>query len=265
MFVILAQESTRLGRSEPVTASRQLPIFPEARAMSTQDFDLDELAAYLHLTPQQVEKLANRDEIPGRKVAGKWRFARADVHHWLEQRIGVYDEAQLVKVEGVLDRSGQHEQPVRIHEMLRPETIKIPLTSRSPRKIITEMCELGASTGLLWDTPKMVEAVLARESMHPTALDNGVALLHPRRPMPSILAEGFLAMGRSFQGIPFGGSRGLLTDVFFLICSIDDPSHLRTLARLSRIINDASFLEMVRTADDPIEIHQQIQEREEAL
>ena len=49
----------------------------------------------------------------------------------------------------------------------------------------------------------MVEAVRAREEMHSTALDNGVALLHPRRPTVTDLAEAVLALGISPGGIPF--------------------------------------------------------------
>lgn len=233
--------------------------------MPSQDFDLDELAAYLHLNPSQVEKLAGRDDIPGRKVAGKWKFAKADIHHWLENRIGVFDDQELVRVEGVLDRHGRHDEPVRVVDMLHENTIKIPIKGRSPRKVITEVCELGTTAGYLWDAPKMIEAVLTRENMHSTALDNGVALLHPRRPMPTILAEGFLAMGRTYQGIPFGGSRGILTDVFFLICSIDDPSHLRTLARLSRIISDTNVISAIREADHADDVLKIIEEREDEL
>lgn len=233
--------------------------------MPSQDFDLDELAAYLHLTPPQVEKLANREEIPGRRVSGKWKFSKADIHHWLEHRIGVYDDSQLEKVEGVLDRHGKHEEPVRISDMLHASTIKIPITSRSPKKVITEICNVAADAGYLWDTAKMIDAIQQRESMHSTALDNGVALLHPRRPLPSILSEGFLAMGRTYQGIPFGGSRGVLTDVFFLIGSIDDPSHLRTLARLSRIINETSVVQAIRAADHAEDVLSIIEEREDQL
>ncbi|WDI42060.1 PTS sugar transporter subunit IIA [Bremerella sp. P1] len=233
--------------------------------MPSQDFDLDALAAYLHLTPPQVEKLANRDDIPGRKVAGKWKFAKADIHHWLEHRIGVFDDSELERVEGVLDRHGKHEEPVCISDMLHESTIKIPITSRSPRKVITEICDVAMQAGYLWDEPKMIDAVLQRENMHSTALDNGVALLHPRRPLPAIISEGFLAMGRTYQGIPFGGSRGILTDVFFLIGSIDDPSHLRTLARLSRIINDSAVLEGIRAADHADEVLELIREREDAI
>jgi PTS system nitrogen regulatory IIA component len=204
--------------------------------MAENDFDLDQLAAYLHLTPPQVEKLASRDVIPGRKIAGKWRFSRADVHIWLESRIGVSDDAELAKVEDVLQRQVQSiEEEITISNLLRPELIKVPLLTKSPRKIVGEICEMAAEAGVLWDPAKMTEAILARESLHSTALDNGVAMLHPRRPMPSILAEGFVALGRSYQGIPFGGSRGILTDIFFLIASTDDRFHLRTLARLSRI------------------------------
>ena len=88
----------------------------------------------------------------------------------------------------------------------------------------------------------MVEAVRAREELHPTALDSGVALLHPRRPMPSILGGPILAMARTERGIPFGGRHGADTDLFFLICSIDDRDHLQTLARLSRLAVDPDLL-----------------------
>ena len=42
--------------------------------MARQDFDIDELAKYLHLTPPQVSRMADRGKLPGRKVGGQWRF-----------------------------------------------------------------------------------------------------------------------------------------------------------------------------------------------
>jgi PTS system nitrogen regulatory IIA component len=232
--------------------------------MPQQDFDLAQLASYLHLTPQQVEKLANRDKIPGRKVSGKWRFSQADVYHWLEDRIGVSGTDELERVEGVLDRHTR-EESVSIKDMLAVDLIKIPLSGRSPKKIVTEICNVAADSCRLWDVNKMAEAVISRESMHSTALDNGVALLHPRRPLPNILSEGFLALGRSHQGIPFGGSRGILTDIFFLICSFDDRTHLRTLARLSRIISDPEITQAIRELHHADEIYQRIIDKEEEL
>jgi PTS system nitrogen regulatory IIA component len=234
--------------------------------MPHRDFDIESLAAYLHLTPQQVTRLADRGKLPGRKVSDRWRFARADIHHWLERRIGLSDEEELVDVEDVLHRSAGAEQPkeIRIAELLPLEAIAIPLAARTRNSVITRMVELAANTGWLWDPPKMVEAVRAREDMHPTALENGVALLHPRRPMSRILSQPFLALGRTGTGIPFGGAAPV-TDVFFLVCSVEDRGHLRVLARLSRVLASPGFLDALREVPDAQAAHQLFVEAEGKL
>ena len=153
--------------------------------MPYTDFDLEGLARYLHLAPHQVARLADRGQLPGRKVGGEWRFAKADIHHWLEQRIGVSDEEQLLEVEGVLERSAPSDQEtaVSLAEVLPLEAIAIPLAARTRSSVVDSMVELAAGTGMLWDPKQMAAAVRSREEMHSTALESGVALLHPRRPL----------------------------------------------------------------------------------
>jgi len=234
--------------------------------MASQDFDVDSLAAYLHLTPQQVARMADRGKLPGRKVGGQWRFSEAEIHHWLEERIGLGDEEDLVQVETVLDRRhGRQLEVVSIAKMLPREAIAVPLQARTRGSVIGEMAQLAAQTGLLWDPDRMADAVRERESLHPTALDIGVALLHPRRPIPSILAEPFLALGRTYQGVPFGGERGALTDLFFLILATDDRSHLRILARLSRLLTDTTTIDGLRCCEDPASTLEWIAIREAEL
>lgn len=219
--------------------------------MSEPDFDVDQLASYLHLLPQQVSRLADRGGLPGRKVGGAWRFSRAEIHHWLEDRIGVSGDEELAAMEQRWRRdAGAADEHPTVSAMLPLEAIAVPLAARTRGSVITSMVELASQSGLLWDPDKMTDAVRAREEMASTALDNGVALLHPRRPMPSILAEPFLALGVAPGGIPFGSGRSGLTDIFFLVCSVDDRGHLRTLARLSRILGSPGCLEGLRGAAD---------------
>lgn len=234
--------------------------------MAAQDFDIDSLAIYLHLTPTQVARMADRGKLPGRKISGHWRFSEAEIHHWLEDRIGLSGEEQLLQVENVLEqRSGGTAAAVSIARMLPREAVAVPLQARTRSSVIDAMTELAARSGRLWDPAKMAQAIRERENLHPTALDNGVALLHPRRPMPTIVEEPFLAVGRTYQGIPFGGTQGGLTDVFFLICSIDDQGHLRTLARLSRLLNDTMFLDGLRCSEDARSLHDWLALREADL
>lgn len=230
--------------------------------MAQADFDIDRLAAYLHMSPAAVTKLAERGKLPARRVGGEWRFSAAEIHHWLEDRIGLSDDQELAQMEGALDRAAEVEvETVSITGLLRMEAIEVPLAARTRGSVITRMAELAAETHLLWDVAKMADAVRAREEMHSTALDNGVALLHPRRPMPGILAEAVLALGIAQGGIPFG-TGGRLTDVFFLICSTSDHEHLRILARLSRVINDQDFLAALRAAEDAAAAYHLIKARE---
>ncbi|MEA1950917.1 MAG: PTS sugar transporter subunit IIA [Planctomycetota bacterium] len=235
--------------------------------MPHSDFTIESLAAHLHLTPQQVIRLADRDKLPGRKVGGKWVFSRADIHHWFEDRIGLSDEGELVEVEGVLGRSASTgaDHEIAVAELLLPEAIAVPLAARTQGSVIRGMVDMVAQTGMLWDPEKMIEAISAREKMHPTALGNGVALLHPRRPMASILGQPLVALGITPSGIPFGGGRGMLTDIFFLICSIDDRGHLQALARLSRMITASGVLDELRAAPDSPTAHRLIVEADRDL
>ena len=157
------------------------------------------------------------------------------------------------------------QEEIVIRQMLPPEAIAVPLAARTRNSVIGAMVDLAAETGYLWDPAKMAEAVRAREDLYPTALDNGVALLHPRRPMSSILGQPLLALGCTSSGIPFGKGKGGLTDVFFLICSTDDRGHLRTLARLSRVIGSPGFLEELRETSDAATAHRLIAQTEDKL
>jgi nitrogen PTS system EIIA component len=234
--------------------------------MPYTDFDVEMLARYLHLDPQQVIKLAERDKLPGRKIGGEWRFSRPDIHQWFENRIGLSEEEGLVEVENVLQRSAppENEKPISISELLPVEAIAVPLHARTRSAVIDAMVNLAADTGLLWDAKAMAEAVRLREEIHPTALENGVALMHPRRPMTKILSQPFLALGCTLSGIPFG-SGCPLTDVFFLICSTDDRVHLHTLARLSRLLTVSGFLNELHQAQDAKTAHRLIVEAEQGL
>jgi nitrogen PTS system EIIA component len=233
--------------------------------MAEQDFDIDRLAAYLHLDPQQISRLADRGKLPGRKVGGVWRFSGQEIHHWLEERIGLSDEEELVKMEGALERAALpgEDQPIQIAELLKLDAVAVPLEARTKSKVVTAMTKLAESTGLLWDAEKMADAIRSREEMYPTAMEGGVALLHPRRPLASILAEPFIALGITTTGIPFGGNG--MTDIFFLLCSTTDQEHLRTLARLTRLIGDGKLLTELRQVASPIEAHRLIADREEEL
>lgn len=224
--------------------------------MQNEEYDLDRLASFLHIEKKQAEKLVSRGKIPGKRVDGQWRFSSIEIHHWLEKRLGLLDEDELAKMEGAMARqSNALPEDSSVQGLLGPDRIANPLEAKTKSSVIRQMCELAGQSGLLWDVERMAEAVREREDMFTTALDCGAALLHPRRPMPGILGQPLLALGITHRGVPFGDS-GILTDVFWLICSTDETTHLKTLARLSRLLAADGFLDELRESVGPDEAFQ---------
>jgi excisionase family DNA binding protein len=44
---------------------------------------IDEVARYLRLAPRTVYKLAKSGNLPGRKIANRWRFHQYDIEAWV--------------------------------------------------------------------------------------------------------------------------------------------------------------------------------------
>lgn len=235
--------------------------------MTEEDFDLESLAEFLHLHAAQIARMAERGKLPGRRVGGAWRFSRPEIHHWLEGRIGLGDQDELLHVEGALERvpAPLEDSLLSITQLLPAEAVEVPLAARTRNSVITSMAEVAARTGWLWDPASLAAAVRSREDLYPTALETGVAMLHPRRPMPSILGRAFIAFGRTEHGIPFGSARGALTDLFFLLCSVSDRGHLHALARLSRLLAGEDFVAELRAAPDAGSVLERVAAREQTL
>jgi PTS system nitrogen regulatory IIA component len=236
--------------------------------MADDSFDIASLAAYLHMMPAQVTRLAERGKLPGRRIGGQWRFTRPEVSQWLEERMGLSGDEELAAMEGRLRRDDSHGASViDLAELLPMETVAVPLAARTRASVIKAMCELAAASGRLWDVERMADAVSQRESMAPTALENGIALLHPRRPQSSILDQAVIALGITSGGIPFGGGPGGsgLTDIFILIAATSDHEYLRTLARVSRIVNDRDWTSTLRAAPDAFAARELIMQRDSEI
>ena len=232
--------------------------------MGNEMMDLEQLARYLRRDLREVSKLASRGHLPGQKVSGQWRFARAEINHWLETQMSSYDENQLTVLETAHHDRGA-DPDLLVSSLLSPESVAVPLAATTRFSVLKELVKLAEKSWQVYDPAAVLEAVRHREDMASTALDNGVAIPHPRRTMPTVLGESVLAYGRTASGIPFGAPSGGLTDIFFLICCQDDYTHLQVLARLSRLLLRPGFIDALRDAETPTETWHLIEATEREL
>lgn len=206
--------------------------------MPYRNMSLEDFARHVGMDAREVRKLADRGKLPGHKVGGEWRFNRAQVTEWLQQEMHTLDETRLIALERSLKDAAASPEATQmiVTSLIGLEGIDIQLPARTKASVIRELVNLAERTGLLYDKEGLREALEAREEMCSTALPNGVALPHPRQPMPYVSAEPLVCVARVPGGIGFGSNQHELTRLFMLVCCHDDRHHLRVLARLMRIL-----------------------------
>lgn len=50
---------------------------------------IDEIATYLRVSKETIYKMVQRNQIPGSKLGGQWRFNRATVDDWLQSQSNI--------------------------------------------------------------------------------------------------------------------------------------------------------------------------------
>ena len=223
-----------------------------------------ELARQLGRDRREIEKLVNRGRIPGRKVAGEWQFHPTEITHWLEQEMREFTDRELAAVE-VSQRSAETDADLPVSSLLKPETVEVPLQARTKRSVLESLVEVAGRTWQIWKPSSVLKAVREREQVLSTGFENGVAIPHPRNPLPDCLGESVIAFGRTLSGIPFGAPNRQLTNLFFLVLCRDSRTHLQVLARLGRLIQITDFLEVLRQSDDSQTIYDLIYEFDQKL
>lgn len=209
---------------------------------------IEEVMTQLGRERREVERMASRGHIPGRRVAGEWRFNRLEITQWLETELRDLDEQGLARVE-LAQQSIDLDPRSPISQLISPQTVQVPLDAGTRPSTLLKLVEVAGRTWQILEPTAVLEAVKQREAVMSTGFDNGVAIPHPRNPLPDALSDSVVAFGRTLSGIPFGAPKRALTDMFFLVLARDSPTHLQILARIGRLLQLPDFVTSLRTTE----------------
>ncbi len=229
--------------------------------MPYQNMSLEDFARHVGMDEREVWRLADRGVLPGNKVSGQWRFNRAQVTEWLQQEMPSFKEDRLIGLEKAM---GAEVGAMTVTELIGLDGVDAALAANTRASVLRELVKLAERTGLLYDAKGLLDALEERESLCSTALPHGVAIPHPRQPMPYVSAEPLICVARLSRGIGFGSPYNDLTRLFFLICCHDDRHHLRVLARLVRIL-DSDMIERLMEADTSERLLEMMIEKERTV
>jgi mannitol/fructose-specific phosphotransferase system IIA component (Ntr-type) len=173
---------------------------------------------------------------------------------------------RLAKIEkGVSAHHGFDAEALLIYPMIPLKGIAVPLKARTRDAVIRGLADIACAADLVYDRDLLIQEIRAREGLCATAMAPGVALPHPRHPLPYDIAASFVVVGATHSGIPFGAADGSLTRLFFLICCKDDRTHLHVLARLAQMLHEAPAIDEMIAAEDADELAEILKLREKSV
>jgi excisionase family DNA binding protein len=184
---------------------------------------VQEVATLLKLHPRTVMKMAMGGDLPAAKVGKKWRFDRGRIENWLEARMEPSPSVSAINLSSI-----------RQSELLPLDHILILPTAPDRQEVLRVMASKVDFSKYGVSREELINLLLEREAMFPTAMEYGVAFPHPRHPIASLPMPA-LVLACVPEGVEFGAPEGEKTHVFAMICAPDDRTHVALLSRLARI------------------------------
>ena len=153
---------------------------------------------------------------------------------------------------------------MRLTEILKPENIKVPLTSTTKTEAIGELVNLLADNKAITDPKKVLDSVLDREATRTTGIGNGLAIPHGKC---AGTADLVMAIGKAATPIDFQAIDGRPVTLIWLLTSPPDKTgpHIHALARISRLMTIDKFRQSLAEAKTAQEIYDAIVKQESAL
>jgi len=204
-----------------------------------------EVAAYLHLAEKTVVRMAQRGEIPAAKVASQWRFMRPILRDWLATQMHLSPPGPA---------SAPGNRPLLpLRDVVRPDLVNLDLTPGPKEDVLGQLVGVLAETGFASDPPRLLAGLIERERMMSTGMGYGIALPHPRRPIPGMFASPAVVVGLCRPGTGFDAVDGRPVDILFLPCATRDDVHLQLMAGIAWLTRQTGVMDALRKADSPEE------------
>mgnify|MGYP001566637578 CR=1 FL=1 len=151
---------------------------------------------------------------------------------------------------------------MKLTDLLEKNLVLTDLKGQNKKDVLNEFASLLYEQKKIRDQSEFLEVILAREALGSTGIGEGIAIPHGRLKNLDRLV---LAFGLSLKGIDFDATDGNPVHIFFVLVAPDDApvDHLKSLARISKILKNRSFRERLLKAQTREELYDQIREEDE--
>lgn len=144
-------------------------------------------------------------------------------------------------------------------DLIEPSVVRVPLRGETKSEVLRELVDLLAAAGKLKNPEKALSALLDREALGSTGLEDGIAVPHAKSDAEDKLS---VAIGIAPNGIDFHALDGKPSTIFFMLIAPPEQAgqHIEALSEIAKMTRSKSFCRTLLASETPEEVVELFQE-----
>jgi nitrogen PTS system EIIA component len=221
------------------------------------DLKIKDVAELLNVSETTIRRWLSSGQIPAYRLNHQYRFSRFEIENWmmsckLKQEKGFSSDQEKdskeTEFELPLVGSKMGTQQFSLFRALNQGDVFINVPGNTKEEVIQNGAK-KASTILNLDADLVTELLLDREKLMSTALNNGVAVPHPREFIVQEQIDRIILVFPE-KPIDFGALDEQPVYALFFLFSSQDKRHLHLLAKIAHFSNDQKALSFLAKKPD---------------
>ncbi|HJT30952.1 MAG TPA: PTS sugar transporter subunit IIA [Pirellulales bacterium] len=192
-----------------------------------------DLVEMFHVSEATVKRWVKRQDLPAQTIAGQFRFNRVEVLDW-----AIAHQVKLPS--SPIDEQNDLERSVSLADALEAGGIYYQVSAdnqASALRAVVSHLPLPEN----FDRESLLRLFLAREAVGSTAVGDGIAIPHARRPIVLPVPRTLATLSFLKQPIAYAAPDGKPVSILFSVISPTVTAHVQLLARLARTLHDPAF------------------------
>jgi PTS system nitrogen regulatory IIA component len=207
------------------------------------DLELKEVSELLNVSESKIKKWVEEGKIPSYKLGHQYRFSRAEIEDWVMKSASQDLDDPLNKdnkKEDSKEAPNLGMQQFSLFRAIHKGGVYLDCDKVTKEEIILWTTKKLAEK-FNWDPDVIAELLIDRETLMPTALNNGVGVPHTR---DFLIGTHFDVIAVVFlqNPIEYGALDEKPVHTLFFLFACEDKRHLNLLAKLAHLASQEEAL-----------------------
>lgn len=203
---------------------------------------IEEVAKYLRVSERTVYDWAQKGEIPSGKIGTVWRFKKAEIEKWVNERLSSSSRPATTDIS------------VQVKSILSPERI-VFMNHQTKRDALVRLAANLATAPQIKDARELETEIIKREELMSTSIGRGLAIPHVRL---SSVTDLVVSVGISkCDIIDFKPIDDIPVRLLFMIAAAYNQHsyYLQTLSFFSSKLKDADLRNSLLNAENSMDAY----------